>query len=126
MTDTYKLKRLADAATQGPWWIRPTSPSRLELEVMSNSGEIATLYASPHVKHEETAAFIVGASPKAILALIAENERLRDCVSGPAAWLERWASHVGGCRADDGMRPCTCGLDRARYDLARIDAKESK
>jgi hypothetical protein len=98
MTDTDKLKRLAEAAID----------EVCNWECDSKAGSD----------------FIAAANPQAIRDLIAENERMKECATGPAAWLARWGRHVGNCRADDGMRECTCGLDLARYDLARIDAAE--
>ena len=67
MKDTDKLKRLAEAATQGPWEVPAFSRSGVhqpDLQCWIPSGE-------------DDAAFIAAANPQTILALIAENERLK-------------------------------------------------
>ena len=45
----------------------------------------------------------------------AEIAELRERAKGPAAWLERWAQHVGSCTGKQGE--CTCGLELARHEL---------
>jgi hypothetical protein len=42
-------------------------------------------------------------------------EELEDLLAGPAAWLDRWAEHVGTCWGGD---QCACGLTLARHELA--------
>lgn len=42
-------------------------------------------------------------------------ERQREAFSGPAAWLDSWAQHVGNCK---GGYVCTCGLTLARTEAA--------
>lgn len=57
-----------------------------------------------------------------IEALTAENERLRELIKGPAAWLDSWATHVGNCQ---GGYACTCGLVLARSELcAALEGKQ--
>ena len=46
--------------------------------------------------------------------LEAENARLRDAIKGPAAWLDRWAVHVGSCETEPF---CSCGLLFAQHEL---------
>lgn len=50
------------------------------------------------------------------------NALLCSALSSSAAWLERWAQHVGNC---EGGRHCTCGLTAVSYDasaaLASVD-----
>lgn len=45
-----------------------------------------------------------------------EEERDADgfALEAAAAWLERWAAHVGNCR---GGAECTCGLTAIRRDV---------
>ena len=60
----------------------------------------------------------------ALEAKLAEKDALlRECgegLAGPNAWLERWASHVGGCH---GGSLCQCGLTLARLESATTLAK---
>ena len=42
-------------------------------------------------------------------------ERQMEAFSGPAAWLDSWAQHVGNCK---GGYVCTCGLTLARTEAA--------
>jgi hypothetical protein len=50
-----------------------------------------------------------------LLAMAEENARLREAFSGPSAWLDSWAQHVGNCK---GGYVCTCGLTLARTEAA--------
>lgn len=61
------------------------------------------------------AAYGFSRSPDTILALIEALERQREAFSGPAAWLDSWAQHVGNCK---GGCVCTCGLTLARTEAA--------
>ena len=45
----------------------------------------------------------------------AKVKRQREAFSGPAAWLDSWAQHVGNCK---GGYVCTCGLTLARTEAA--------
>ena len=60
----------------------------------------------------------------ALEAELAEKDALlRKCgegLAGPNAWLERWASHVGGCH---GGSLCQCGLTLACLESATTLAK---
>ena len=60
----------------------------------------------------------------ALEAKLAEKDALlRECeeaLAGPNAWLERWASHVGGCH---GGSLCQCGLTLAKLESATTLAK---
>ena len=57
------------------------------------------------------------------LALIARSgadaadrmEQLEAALRANQSWLERWASHVGGCEA--GYK-CTCGLSAVRFETS--------
>ena len=42
-------------------------------------------------------------------------EEAKELISGPAAWLDSWAQHVGNCK---GGYICTCGLTAARTEAA--------
>lgn len=62
-----------------------------------------------------------------IAALEADKARLMGLVgevaegfSGPTAWLERWATHVGNCQ---GGAICECGLTLASLESATTLAK---
>lgn len=72
----------------------------------------------------ETALIELRARIAALEAKLAEKDALlRECgegLAGPNAWLERWASHVGGC---NGGSLCQCGLTLARLESATTLAK---
>jgi hypothetical protein len=55
------------------------------------------------------------AAVNALPELLARLERLEEAFSGPAAWLDRWAQHVGNCKGGD---VCTCGLTFVRTEAA--------
>ena len=41
---------------------------------------------------------------------------MREAIAGPAAWLNRWAAHVGNCT---GGTECTCGLWLAQFEMEK-------
>lgn len=85
MSDYTELKRLAEKATPGPWWVDSHG-----MTMMSMPGlQVVFTHPSdgPAARNEETgnlshwrndwdASYIATANPETILALIAENERL--------------------------------------------------
>ena len=74
-----ELKRLAEAATPGPW-----SDYAGVLRECNNSGKpIATIYRAFNSQ------YIAAANPAAVLELIAEVDRLRDEVNGMTGTLAR-------------------------------------
>ena len=74
--NTAELKKLAEAATPGPWAqeeIDPTDPEWGACDVFKEeSGDIV----SSHVCSKENAAYIAAANPAAILKLLAINAEL--------------------------------------------------
>ncbi|MGF6669167.1 hypothetical protein [Pseudomonas monsensis] len=102
MSDHSKLKKLAEAATQGGWQVIETElPCRLGLPHVERrifttkdhpqlkapypvvNGSVALGTDETPVHHmvsmtAEDAAFIAAANPAAVLALIAENKSLRE------------------------------------------------
>lgn len=92
MTD--KLKRLAEAATQGTWcvsdWTQDGGQNRWTIETSEQEAvvegqssiwpdgirKIRVAETEYGQRPTEDAAYIAAANPKSILALIAENERL--------------------------------------------------
>lgn len=91
MVDWSELKRLAEAATPGPWAYEAHGDTGeygvgflldeddQPAEGRQESGEMLVVErVAPEVSGATNAAFIAAANPAAILALIAENEQLRD------------------------------------------------
>ncbi|WLG64797.1 hypothetical protein PSH90_12050 [Pseudomonas sp. FP1762] len=76
MSDHSKLKQLAEAATKGKWC---TDGERqvmsAESDQLNNGFVIVDCQGPDKLKN---AAFIAAANPSAVLALIAENEALRE------------------------------------------------
>lgn len=91
MTDYTELKRLAEAATAGPWSMCGEADGSQGFEIIqdiwnehgTHTGKDVVVYewsdeSDPlGVIHRADAEFIAAANPVAVLALIAENERLR-------------------------------------------------
>lgn len=73
MTDTTTLRRLAEAATPGPWHDK--------MHCTVNSGhphfEVVADTEMDHERMTENAAYIAAVHPAAVLALLDEVERLR-------------------------------------------------
>lgn len=122
-----ELAALDAAATKGPWEIQDGCSWRRIGTVDEDGGAICPVKSRDG--HPDLVAwhgdiyanlrivtYLRNHVPD-ILALIDENERLREAFSGlrgVEAWLDRWATHVGRCR---GGYACTCGLERARHDV---------
>lgn len=71
-----ELKKAAEAATPGPWYEQDDEDSAAGAVFIMPESEA---WAPPicRITVESNAAFIAAANPSAVLALIAENERLR-------------------------------------------------
>lgn len=51
-----------------------------------------------------------------------QNKDERHALQSAAAWLERWAVHVGSCY---GGAQCTCGLTFVRHEIeCALEAKD--
>jgi len=53
---------------------------------------------------------------KDMLAAAPAPDGMREAIAGPAAWLNRWAAHVGNCK---GGTECTCGLWLAQFEMEK-------
>lgn len=105
MTDNTELKRLAEAATPGPWSVCGEVDSTQGFEIVqdiwnehgTHTGMDVVVYEWSYesdplgVIRRPDADFIAAANPSAVLALIAEIERLQGCEDV----LRQLASHVG-------------------------------
>ncbi|QAY93667.1 ead/Ea22-like family protein [Pseudomonas sp. ACM7] len=122
MTDHAELKRLAEAATAGPWSMCGEADGSQGFEIIqdiwsesgTHTGKDVVVYewsdeSDPlGVIHRVDAEFIAAANPAAVLALIAENERLKSVEYAFGEWIEKteWvqtsvqASDLGRHRAD--------------------------
>lgn len=76
MTDWSELKRLAEEATPGPWGRDGSYVCPVRVEGGTTYIESWRAIADSH--HLEDVRYIAAANPTAILALIAENEQLRE------------------------------------------------
>ncbi|WP_400581440.1 ead/Ea22-like family protein [Pseudomonas aeruginosa] len=95
MTDHTELRRLAKAATPGPWRVQ-TGCSWRRIGTDSGDGDVLRPCTHPHdgwpdiVAPAENLKYIASANPKAILALLDEIDRLSDELSA-------CTEHPGGC-----------------------------
>ncbi|HBO1515846.1 TPA: ead/Ea22-like family protein [Pseudomonas aeruginosa] len=98
MTDTNKLKELAERATPGPWVVDAQQSGAI-FNIESESGDqcVAMSQENPaptrlemNEQRRVNAAFIAAANPKAILALLDEIDGLSDELSA-------CTEHPGGC-----------------------------
>lgn len=85
MTDYTELKRLAEKASPGPWWIDShgmTMMSMPDLQVVFNHPQQSVAVRNEetgnlsHWRNDWDASYIAAANPAAVLALVTENERL--------------------------------------------------
>ena len=74
MTDNTELKRLAEAAPEGPWFGPEYAPGTSYVFDV----DLGTLLAYESIDSEKDAClrYVAAANPAAVLALIAENDRL--------------------------------------------------
>ncbi|PCB15156.1 hypothetical protein CJT94_24390 [Pseudomonas aeruginosa] len=114
MTDHAELRRLAKAATPGPWRVQ-TGCSWRRIGTDRGDGDVLRPCTHPHdgwpdiVAPAENLKYIASANPKAILALLdeidqlkAENEVLRGALK-PFAEFERVRSAMGGNAPREGI-----------------------
>ena len=110
--DKAKLKALAQRATPGQWvtegeYINEHGHLLYAYVAHENSGMIAEAFANCRVKTDEecraNAAFIAGANPANVLALLAEFEALHDRA---AYWRQRAKSAEGHLHASDFQSAC--------------------
>lgn len=110
--DKARLKELAEAATPGQWvtdgeYVNEHGYVLYAYVAHENSGRIAEAFANCLVKTDEecraNAAFIAGANPANILALLAEIETLHDRA---AYWRQRAKSAEGHLYASDFQAAC--------------------
>lgn len=102
-----ELKRLAEAATPGPWHAaggyltvrdpegRSFSNTIYHLDEMGQPGPMLAFQAVPFAKSSD-AAYIAAANPQAILFLIEENERMREALEECREHLDRFSDVVDG------------------------------
>ncbi len=106
MTDHAELRRLAKAATPGPW------EYQAPLKILAADKTSIVLIALSHANYREDEAnsrLIAAANPKTILAMLdeidrlkAENEALRGALK-PFAEFERVRSAMGGNAPREGI-----------------------
>lgn len=110
--DRDKLKALAEAATAGQWvtegeYVNEHGNVLYAYVAHENSGMIAEAFANCRVKTDEecraNAAFIAGANPANVLALLAEIEALHDRA---AYWRQRAKSAEGHLYSADFQTAC--------------------
>ncbi|MDV7209933.1 ead/Ea22-like family protein [Azotobacter beijerinckii] len=85
MVDWSELNRLAEAATPGPWRIGKANRDESDIGIhgAGDGSIVADVCSDVWGDADANAEFIAAANPAAILALIAENERLKQELSGP-------------------------------------------
>jgi hypothetical protein len=119
------LKKLLAAATPGPWHVGhnelgdPQGPMSIWPDTSMVGAVIARCgpqrMSQGWFEQPAKDAALIVAAVNALPELLAEVERLEEAFSGPAAWLDRWAQHVGNCKGGD---VCTCGLTFVRTEAA--------
>ena len=87
MADYSELKRLAEAATPGPWY---AENERYEGAINAEYRHIGMVSMHANVREDipqnfANQAFIAAANPAAVLAMLSENERLDGCCKAMAS-----------------------------------------
>lgn len=86
-----ELRKLAEAATPGPWNTSPGGCGIIgpDKQWLGGMNDWVCEYSEEMTQSENNAAFIAAANPAAILDMIAEVESLRDQVNGLTGELGR-------------------------------------
>ena len=82
MTDTKELRKLAEAATPGPWNYYDDSLSTGRIEIVALGKTVTRIYRSVPEEDGANAEFIAAANPQTIIALL-------DTIEAQAAEIER-------------------------------------
>ncbi len=98
MSDYSKLKELAEAATPGPWYQHGGI-----MQVLSHDCETVCETFEDDGECPD-AQFIAAANPAAVLALIAENERLQQREQDLSASVKYWFNACGGKQFEAGVK----------------------
>ncbi len=98
MTDNTELKRLAEAATPGPWYQHGGI-----MQVLSHDCETVCEMFEDDGECPDSQ-FIAAANPAAVLALIAENERLQQREQDLSASVKYWFNACGGKQFEAGVK----------------------
>lgn len=76
MTNLTELKKLAEAATPGPWSAYDDSRSTGRMEITAMGKTVARIYKSVPAEDWPNACFIAAANPQALLQMIAVMEQM--------------------------------------------------
>ncbi|WP_211208507.1 ead/Ea22-like family protein, partial [Pseudomonas agarici] len=132
MIDNTELKKLAEKASPGPWWVDShgmTMMSMPDLQVVFNHPQQSVAVRNEetgnlsHWRNDWDASYIAAANPAAVLALIAESERLErlalDSVNAEYAGSMDLESI---CAERDQLRAENAGLKTGYEAYERVNA----
>lgn len=83
--DVEELRRLAEAATAGPWSTKQYGPDHVEVLLPNGFSRVIS---DPTVVTDYDARFIAAANPSAVLALLERVRRLEDAARGVLKWTD--------------------------------------
>lgn len=115
MTDYTELKRLAEAATPGPW-VKYISG------VMPKNGLSAVALLAPLPDYEDNSAFIAAANPAAVLAMIGQNDYLELELSGVERAKQELAEKLG-CADEPRWKWLLSGADDLTRERDKLKAE---
>lgn len=135
MVDHSELKKLAEAAPEGPWFGPEYAPGTSYVFDV----DLGTLleYQSIDTEKDACLRYVAAANPAAVLALIAENERLESFKAAYMEWTDKteWvqksaqALELGQHRADvlrsriDQLKAESAGLKTGYEAYERVNAE---
>ena len=131
--DLTELRRLAEAATPGPWyldgpWWYGDDDSAYCISTAEDAGRIAVTIAPPRYifggereVRDANARFIAAANPAAVLALLAERDALAAKVERVRALADEW-TYNGEFGWDDGSHAngTDCVVQALDYAAAKL------
>ncbi len=129
MTDLAEMKRLAEAATPGPWQaFRPELENKFFAEVADSTGNMTICHLLAGDIDDRNVQFIAAANPAAVLELIERVKKAEEVVEAARHHI----THEWDCRTQidsdnyeilaDPIHPaCDCSCKKVHAALAALD-----
>jgi Mg-chelatase subunit ChlI len=109
-----EIKRLAEAATPGPWVLDELLADFYGFEVRTSTDEDEKVCADAS---EQDAAYIAAANPAAVLELIRQRDELMEALKDAREMVDDWGSYASAYLQEK---------HDIEGDLSRLDAVISK
>ena len=120
MTDTKELRKLAEAATPGPWNYYDDSLSTGRIEIVALGKTVTRIYRSVPEEDGANAEFIAAANPQTIIALLdtteAQAAEIEELKASTITHCEWYAARNQITHQAALLKQCKGVLDYYKYD----------